>query len=105
MAVAKCLDQEIGALLRKNAITHPLSQIRGYATAHNPRIGWHQCHDYRIAKFGRNLGTGILSYDKITWPTVTALSSMLIVDEQDLSKHARSTMDTVCFNCSSWWHL
>jgi len=34
MAVAKCLDQEIGALSRKNAITHPLSQIPGYATGY-----------------------------------------------------------------------
>jgi len=33
MAVAEYLDQEIGALSRKNAITHPLSQIPGYATA------------------------------------------------------------------------
>jgi len=33
------LDQEIGALSRKNAITHPLSQIPGYATAVTLLVG------------------------------------------------------------------
>jgi len=63
------LDQEIGALNReKNAITHPLSQIPGYATIASLREKELSCTFRRDSCFRRTAAHLVLQcYDTVGW--------------------------------------